>query len=346
MKAWNLTVALLVLGASFVCVAESPACRFRFRRHVSPCYSPPAPPKHPAARDTLDLRWKFQGNKPFFVEITTKTDQTMKVAGMDVTQKQRQTFFLRVTPEKKDGQGNWILGMKFVGIRMSIDLGGNKIDYDSTLPQPQNPLTDFFKTLNTLKFKVILAPTMNVSRMEEQTQFIRKIGRKNPQMEPLLQSILSDNAFKKMFEPIFSPIPQRQVGKGESWSRVSSLDLGPIGIYKTTSKYTYEGKQETLARIKVESRVSYSPPKDSGNLTFKIMGSSTLTTPQKPMPGVIFFDPFLGRVVHASLSMKLEGTLNIDIGGLITNAKLSQFQTTTVTVTDTNPVLEIRDKQR
>src|SRR5260370_19978665 len=98
--------------------------------------------------------------------------------------------------------------------------------------------------------------------------------------------------------------------------------------------------------MKVESRVSYSPPKDSGNLTFKIMGSSTLTTPQKPMPGVIFFDPFLGRVVHASLSMKLEGTLNIDIGGLITNAKLSQFQTTTVTVTDTNPVLVIRDKQR
>src|SRR5437870_1869749 len=95
MKAWKGTVLALVLGASFVFVSESPAGR----RNASPCYSPPAPPKPPAAKDTVDLRWKFQANKPFYVEITTKTDQTMKVSGSgDVVHKQHQSTFLRMTP--------------------------------------------------------------------------------------------------------------------------------------------------------------------------------------------------------------------------------------------------------
>jgi hypothetical protein len=327
MKTWKATIVLLVVGTSCVFGGEGSACRFRFRRDVSPCYFPP-PPKPPVAKDTVDLRWKFEANKPFYVVITTKTDQTMKAQGINSTQKQSQTTFLCVTPEKKDEKGNWILGMKFVGIRMSIDSGGNKIDIDSTKKQPPNhPMTAFLKAFVKLKFKVILGPDGTISRVEGQEEFIREYAKSNPQMEPMLKSILAENAIKNMGAPIFPPLPQSSVKKGESWSRQSLL-ISTIGSGKFTTTYTYEGREGSLEKIKVEASGSLSPPNRGG----------MLKTSRKPMPGVIFFDPSLGRVVRASIPMKLKGTLNIDIGGMIMIGEWSQFQTTTVTVTDTNPV--------
>jgi hypothetical protein len=336
MKAWKLAVVLLVLGTTFICVVESRAGP-RCRRGPVPSYFYPAVPVMPRAEETVDLRWKFEANKPFYVQVSTTTDQTMAVAGMDVVQKQKQTIFLRVTPKIKDCKGNWILGVQIIGIRMSIDIGGNKIDYDSTKPQPIGPMMDFFKALQKFNFKVFLAPDMTITGVEGTNEFIREIAKKNPQMEPLLQSILSLNLIRRMFEPVFAPIPQRRVSKGESWRRVSDLDLGPIGSYKTTSRYTYEGKEATLERIKVESRVSYSPPRNNANLPFKIVGGGLNSLP-KLIPGEILFDRAMGRVVSASIPTKLEGALTIDIGGTMTVVNLSQLQTVTVEVTEKNPL--------
>src|SRR5262249_7704030 len=128
MKYSTLVVLSLVLGASFIWVSETPA-GFRCRRRAAPPCSSSGAPVMPRAEDTVDLRWKFEANTPFYVQIGTTIDQTMKVQGMDVTQKQAQTIYLRLTPEKREQQGNWVVAMEFVGIRMSVDIGGNKIDY-------------------------------------------------------------------------------------------------------------------------------------------------------------------------------------------------------------------------
>src|SRR5262249_1173070 len=155
-------------------------------------------------------------------------------------------------------------------------------------------------------------------------EFIRKIAGNNPQLEPWAQTIVSVNAIKRTSEPVFAPIPQKRVSKGERWRRVSDLDVGPIGTYKTTSRYTYEGKQGTLERIKVESRVSYSPPRNNANLPIKIVGGGLNSLP-KLIPGEILFDRATGRVVSASIPTKLEGALTIDIGGMMTVVNLSQL---------------------
>jgi hypothetical protein len=336
MKTWKISVVLLVLGTSFVCVTETPAGS-RCRRRPVPSYFYPAVPVMPRAEETVDLRWKFEANRPFYVQVSTTTDQTMAVAGMDVVQKQKQTIFLRVTPKIKDCKANWILGMEIIGIRMSVDIGGNKIDYDSTKPQAVGRMMGFFKALEKLKCNVFLAPDMTISQVEGAQEFIRKIAGKDPQLEQELQSILSLNAIKRMFEPVFAPIPQRRVSKGESWRRVSNPDLGPLGSYKTTSRYTYEGKEGTLERIKVESRVSYSPPMNNRNLPFKIVGGGLNSLP-KLMPGEVLFDRATGRVVSASIPTKLEGALTIDISGMMTVVNLSQSQTITVEVTEKNPL--------
>jgi hypothetical protein len=324
MKAWKIPVLLLVLGTTFVCVTESPAGS-RCRRGPAPSYFYPAVPIMPGAEETVDLRWKFEANKPFYLQVDTKTDQSMKVAGTDVLQKQVQTFYLRVTPERKE-QGNWVLSMKFVGIRLNLDIGGNKIEFDTTVQSPQSTLVPTLKAMHGMEFKVILTPEMTISRAEGLEEFIRGHSKENPQWEPTLRSILSENAIKKMFEHIFPPIPQ-PLRKGKTWTRDASF-IDNIGTFKSTTKYTYEGNKATLERIKVEPKGSYTLPR---NLAGALRTKMTL-------PGEILFDRVRGRIVHASIPLKLEGTLNIDIGGIMNKVDLRQLQTIKVELTEKNPL--------
>src|SRR5262245_46215096 len=90
------------------------------------------------AQDDKDkLEWKaFDKNKdgkydPFYQGLTTKTVQTMTVMNMDIKQEQNQTFYIKWTPEAQV-DGNWVVEQQIIGVKMDIDIGGNKIPYDST----------------------------------------------------------------------------------------------------------------------------------------------------------------------------------------------------------------------
>jgi hypothetical protein len=70
-------------------------------------------------------------------------------------------------------------------------------------------------------------------------------------------------------------------------------------------------------------------------LPFKIL-KADLTS--KESSGEVLFDSEKGRVDGFNLTMKLAGTLTIEIGGMSSDVTLDQTQTTTVKTTDTNPI--------
>ena len=104
---------------------------------------------------------------------------------------------------------------------------------------------------------------MKVTKIEGREEFIKKLQQANPQMEPLLKQILSDDALKQMSDPAFGVVPGKPVKKGDTWERKSTLNMGPIGTYDTTYKYTDEGRDEkdkNLVKIKVDTNLKYKPP--------------------------------------------------------------------------------------
>jgi len=147
----------------------------------------------------------------------------MKVMGMDVAQKQKQTFYFKWTPlEQKDK--DWIVEQEIIGVKMEIQIGGNTINYDSTNPATaNNPLADFFKALVGSKFKLTIGPDMKVSKVEGRKEFLDKLVNANQQMKPLLESILSEDALKQMADPSFAAIPNKEVKKDETWEYKSKL---------------------------------------------------------------------------------------------------------------------------
>jgi hypothetical protein len=286
------------------------------------------------------LEWKFEAKKPFFQKMYTETNQTMTVMTNKVTQTQKQTFYFSWTPLEKKGD-EWVLAQKIEGVQMDIDIGGSKITFDSTAPAAagaQAPLSEFFKQLVNSEFKVTLdMKTYKVTKVEGREDFLKKLVGANPQMKPLLDQILSEQALKEMAEPTFAVIPTTPVAKGEPWTRKSTLDMGPIGKYDNEYKYTFEGmdeKEKNLAKINVETTLKYAPPGEAagvGGLPFKIKSADLKSTNAK---GTIYFNVEKGRVEKSDMSLDLEGKLSIEIGGQTTTVDLSQKQTTRVESSD------------
>ena len=115
----------------------------------------------PARAQETELAWKFKKkddkDATFYQTMTTKTEQTMKVQGTDVVQNQSQTFYFSWTPVDDVKDGKITLRQKITNLKMSIDIGGSKISYDSTAPKEgggtQNPLNKFFEALNDAEFR-------------------------------------------------------------------------------------------------------------------------------------------------------------------------------------------------
>jgi hypothetical protein len=290
----------------------------------------------------VKLTWKFEKNKTFYQTMETTTNQTMHVMNNDVTQKQKQTFYFSWTPIKEEGD-KWTLEQKILGVKMDIDIGGSPIRYDSTAANnPNNPLSEFFKALVNSTFTVTVdTKTYKVTEVTGRDDFVKKLVNANKQMQPLLDKILSKDALREMAEPTFAVIPNETLEKGKKWKKESKLDMGPIGEYTNEYTYTYEGadpKDKNLEKIGVDTKLTYAPPKKTeglGGLPFRIKSAKLESKDSK---GTITFNREKGRVDKSSTSIKLTGSLEIEIGGQQTKVDLSQDQTTEVTSSDADPI--------
>ncbi len=294
------------------------------------------------------LTWKaFEPKSVWYQTLVTKTNQDMKVMGQEISQKQDQTFYLKWTAEDKTKDGNFVVTQEIVGLKMSINIGGNTIAYDSTEEkQPANPMTDFFKALLNLKLKLTISPKLEVVGIEGQEDFVKKLGGTNPQMEPLLKNILSKEALQQMAEPTWGALPDHAVAKGETWSnskKPSVLDLGPIGKYTTTFTYTYEGEEKGKDKINIKSELKYTKPDQKNGLPFTIKDA---TLSSKEGTGYALFDRTKGRFSETNMKMKLEGDLTIEVGGMETKVALTQNQDANSTTQDDEPAAIAKAKKK
>lgn len=297
------------------------------------------PPKaEPPKADAKLFAPKFEVNKKFYQESTTKLVQIVKVQGQDLTQKQESTFYYEWTPLKFEND-KWTVKQRVEGVKMAIDISGNVINYNSTAgdnPTAGNPgLVEFFKKLVGAEFTATIDKNYKVEKVEGKKAFIDSLSAGAPQMESLLNKILTDAALQEMCDPTLKLVPQENIEKkaGATWKRDGTVSLGPIGSYKMTYEFKYAGPEKDMDKIEVTTNLEYTvPPKDAADgLLFRITGGKLTSEPAK---GTILYDPKAGRISSADITIKLKGDLTVTIGGTDTKVELNQEQTTSVKMSD------------
>jgi hypothetical protein len=309
---------------------------------------------------------KFKDDKgalvPFYQEMTTDVTQHIKVQGQDLTQRQQSTFWYQWTPlkEEKVKEGNeevtkWTLKQKIEGLKMDIDISGNPIKYDSRTPDAGgsagNPgLVEFFKNLKDSEFTVTLGKNYKVEKVDGKEEFIKKLGSGSAQMDALLKKVMTEDALKEMTDPTYKLLPDGPKKKGDKWEKKTNLNLGPIGTYELTYKFTYaepekEGPKKDFDKITVETLINYTAPKDTTEgLLFRIKEGSKLTSDPAGSTGVVYYDPKNQRIDEATINIKLKGDLVVVIGGTDTKVELTQEQKTVIKTQDTSFLTPKKDE--
>jgi hypothetical protein len=253
----------------------------------------------------------------------------MKVMGQTVVQTQDQTFLIQWTPQDKDAQGNYVVKQKILGVKMEINIGGNKIPYDSTSAAKQkNPMTDFFDQLTKEELIFTISTDMKVIKVEGHEKFIKGLSDINPQMQNLLKKILDEKALKRMAEPTWYAFPPKGDLSKQTWSEKSDLDLGPIGKYDTNFDFTYKGADGTDEKIEFKTKLTYTAPTDKAGLPF-VIHEAKLDSDSGT--GTAVFSRKDGRFKSTELTMKLKGNLTIEVGSMKTTVELTQEQTASST---------------
>jgi hypothetical protein len=126
-------------------------------------------------------------------------------------------------------------------------------------------------------------------------------------------------------------MPARAVHVGDSWTETGKLDMGQIGIAVTHSRYTYEGTEGNLARIKSVGMVTYEPPTEDKDtrLPFQTRQANIVSSEAN---GLIYFDRLRGQLVRSEQKVTLQGNLIVVIGEQETKVEMFQTQKTTVKV--------------
>lgn len=294
------------------------------------------------AQDKDKLVWKaFEGTKVFYQELETTTDQTLKAMNQETKQKQVQTFYFSYEPKGKDGNTYKVV-QKIIGLKMEMEIGGNKIAYDSRQTDKiTNPMKEFFKTLEKAEFTLKIDPDkMEVVSVEGVKDFVNKLGAVSPAMQPVLNKILSEDAIKQMANPILHMVPPKgEIPKDKKWERSETLNLGPIGTYGSKHTFTYEGedKEKKLDKIKVETALSYTKPddKEASPFPFKIKNA---TMKSQKADGTIYFDKANGRIAESVITTNLNIDLEVEIANMTTLVNVDQKQVSRLKTTDVDPL--------
>ena len=280
-----------------------------------------------------ELKWKFKKDDAFYQMMETVTEQTMNVQGAEkVNQTQRQTFYFKWTAKEVDDKaGTVTLQQEIIGLKVYVQIGATVIEYDSQDKEKKSggSLKDFFESLENAEFTVkVNVKTGKVESVGGHEALKTALTKNNPQMKELLDVVLSEQALKEMAEPTFASIPGVEKAKSDKWKHESKLDMGPIGVYDKTYNYELKEVKDKKATLSVKTDLKYTQP--AGNqakarLPFVIQEAKLTATDGT---GNVTFNVDTGRLEESDLSLKLNGTMKIEIGGQTTTVTLDQKQTT------------------
>jgi hypothetical protein len=283
-----------------------------------------------AAEAQAPLQWRFRKNEEFYQETSATIKQTVTVAGQTQNQDFEQVTVSHYKVDQAVPEANTtILKQKIESVRIN----------------GTGPLASAAKAMEAMEGKVEFTITLDknnqVQNIGDYEDFIKIVGKDDPIVSKSVRTMMSPDTLKKSIEESFTFLPAEPIAPGKSWTRESSMSLGPLGTVNAKHTYKYEGSENRngrpLAKISVTATVTYQASKGeaASGLNFQVTKGELKAENAK---GIIWFDTTAGRLVDSEMKMHLKGTLTISANGQDYPMELDQEQTVRVRMTEQQPV--------
>ncbi|VTR99117.1 Uncharacterized protein OS=Niabella soli DSM 19437 GN=NIASO_09635 PE=4 SV=1 [Gemmata massiliana] len=278
-----------------------------------------------AAADPVNLKWSLKDGDKFYASTSQELNQTIKVMGQTVDQKMTTTTVARFDVKSaKTGA----LEVQMTYTQVQIKMNGPL----AAAGAGANALTDRFKgaTLTATFDK-----NFEITKLDGYDKFLDKLSDGDEMMRKVFETMMPENAVRVMFSQVLVPAPSDKVNTGHKWSRTDKVPLPGLGDLTNKTQFTLDSVKNDVATIKTTADVTFKAAGGGGALPFKITKADLKSDEVK---GTILFDTKGGRLKSSDATMKLKGSMTIEVQNMEIEAELEQKMVTKTEILEKNPV--------
>jgi len=276
------------------------------------------------------FRLHLQKGKKYFVKTITDQQITQTITGQEQNMEQTTGMGMDFDITDVNDKGDvWIrYTYRWVNFRQKGPMG--EVVYDSSQKDVNvPPAAQWFAALLNEGFSVKLTPHGKAVQVEGLDKIRNNISQKvpaGPMRENMLKSMeqfLSEEAMKKFVESCSAMYPEREVGVGDSWTKIISMSVGfPMTI---ANKYMLKDRKDGVSVLDVTSEIKSDPnakPMEMGPMKMKY----ELTGTQQ---GQVRMNEMTGLLLTSKIEQQVSGQVKMIMSTPAQAQKPDQPQTPT-----------------
>ena len=181
----------------------------------------------------MELKWKFEKGRELTYRQTQK--QSMEFAGTAMEQETSQTHVWTVKDVAADGTAT--IETKCVAVASKAS-GAMEFEYDSEKDKdvPENPQVKMMAKMVGKVFTLKMTPSGKIVEMKGfdalMEEMLKEMGDEAGPMKDMLKQMLSDDTMKSAMQQLAPMLPEKPVGKGDTWKNDFTLKFPMIGGMK------------------------------------------------------------------------------------------------------------------
>jgi len=268
---------------------------------------------------------KFREGSTHSVEVATRLEQKLAIAGMDTETESDTRTSVKVTVGKRDASGVLRIEEKVESLQISTKVQGTDYVFDSANPDKAGGgalevMRPVHKALSGRTTTTTYDKDNKITQIEFDQDVLNGLSE---DIRKLVKGQLDPETLKKAANEEIDRLPAEPVKTGDSWERTTNANLGAGQIMRIATRYTYDGEIEKDGRKldRIVTKVlstEFSLEADSP-LPLTVKGSELKPAESR---GELLFDREMGRVVSSTSFVQIVGDITFVINNMELPSKL------------------------
>lgn len=270
----------------------------------------------------VKLALKYPDNAELVTHSQVKTKQTLNIGGQDVETENDAFVVTRSKFGARGSDGTLVSDDKVETLQVNLKIAGIELQFDSGNPDKKSdnaalePVLDILRATHRMPTRVTRDKDNKVVKVEfpqEELDRLSDAVKKEFDPEKKKEQAQLETAF----------LPGKDVKMGDTWETSSTASLGGGQTMEFGMEYTYAGTVtedgKTLHKVTSKAKTVKYQMDQNADSPLKITGSELKPTESS---GEYLLDLEAGRVTKAVAKIRIQGDLQMSIGGMNLPGKL------------------------